>query len=76
MLTSEFCYWLQGYFELSESNDLSQQQVEVIKAHLALVFLHDLDPKQIKDKLQKTHDSGNKNPTFGGVDNLGNVYRC
>lgn len=34
----EFCYWLKGYFELSDSNTLSPQQVQIIKDHLNLVF--------------------------------------
>jgi hypothetical protein len=33
-----FCYWLQGYFELSGSTVLSEQQVKAIKEHLNLVF--------------------------------------
>ena len=57
MKTSEFCYWLQGYFELSNTNELSKSQVDIIKNHLNLVFVHDLDPKQVKDKLQQIHDA-------------------
>ena len=38
MDTTSFCYWLQGYFELSESKMLSSRQVQIIKDHLALVF--------------------------------------
>lgn len=34
----DFCFWLQGYFELSKSNELTRQQLETIKEHLALVF--------------------------------------
>lgn len=34
-----FAYWLQGYFELTDSGQpLSAQQVQVIKDHLELVF--------------------------------------
>jgi len=40
MLSAEnFAYWLQGYFKLTDSGQqMSAQQVEVIKEHLALVF--------------------------------------
>lgn len=38
MKPEQFVYWLQGYFELTSSNELSEQQVEIIKDHLALVF--------------------------------------
>ena len=34
----EFCYWLNGYFELSESDNLTPEQVKQIKEHLSLVF--------------------------------------
>jgi hypothetical protein len=38
MLPSEFVFWLWGYFEISDSNNLSPQQVQIIRDHLALVF--------------------------------------
>lgn len=40
MKAVEFCYWLQGYFELSDIAEpcaLTGKQVACIKAHLALV---------------------------------------
>lgn len=33
----DFFYWLQGYFELTDSNQLSEKQVQVIREHMALV---------------------------------------
>lgn len=38
MNAQEFAYWLQGYFELNESNKLSEKQVQIIKDHLALTL--------------------------------------
>lgn len=40
MKPENFCYWLQGYFEISGSDDqpLTSQQVEQIKNHLSLVL--------------------------------------
>lgn len=39
MTTTEFAYWLQGYFELTDSGQqMSAQQVQIIKDHLNLVF--------------------------------------
>ena len=38
MDTTSFCYWLQGYFEISGSNMLSSKQAQIIKDHLDLVF--------------------------------------
>lgn len=38
MTEKSFCYWLNGFFELSETDKLSEKQVMMIKEHLALVF--------------------------------------
>lgn len=38
MNETQFVYWLQGYFELSKDNNLTEEQVKVIKEHLQLVF--------------------------------------
>jgi hypothetical protein len=76
MKASEFCYWLQGFFEIeNERNanvDLTKKQVDVIQRHLALVFVHDLDPAQVAEKLQAIHDG----PKIGGVGPNGEIYRC
>lgn len=48
MKATEFCYWLQGYFELHGdigAEGLSKRQVDLIQNHLALVFKHDIDPQ-------------------------------
>lgn len=44
MTSRDFCYWLQGLFELSETKTLSEQQVQIIRNHLAMVFYHEIDP--------------------------------
>lgn len=48
MKPEEFCYWLQGYFEMSESKTLDERQVEVLKNHLNLVFTHSIDPSYLE----------------------------
>lgn len=66
MTSRDFCYWLQGFFEISSENapalTLSNKQVELIKKHLNLVFVHDIDPKagnkEVQEKLDTIH--GNK----------------
>lgn len=45
MTTTNFCYWLQGFFELNASSAISLEQGEMIKEHLNMVFIHDIDPK-------------------------------
>lgn len=38
MTPENFCYWLQSSFELCDTKQFSEQQVQIIKDHLALVF--------------------------------------
>lgn len=44
MTSRDFCFWLQGYLELSGPVALSKEQTECIRRHLALVFKHEIDP--------------------------------
>ena len=41
MKSIEFCYWLQGYFELSQEVGLTKKQLECISKHIALVEKHE-----------------------------------
>lgn len=53
MTPVNFCYWLQGFFEISEVDKeitLTPEQVKMIRAHLNLVFFHAIDPETLKDK--------------------------
>ena len=66
MNTIDFCFWLQGYFEISGGKEISQEQAEVIQNHLNLVFKHEIDPLRESetttptDKLNLLHNpSGN-----------------
>lgn len=79
MTPIEFAYWLQGFFELSEAESLSEKQVKVIKNHLGLVFHHVIDPsytshlsdeeaKKVQSEKTEIH-SGNAHP--GSI-----TYRC
>ncbi len=52
MTTVQFCYWLQGLFELSDVTELNADQTLKIKQHLAMVFIHDIDPSYPKDQQQ------------------------
>lgn len=59
MRANDFCYWLQGFFEVAKPVEVSPEQVEMIKRHLAMVFYADLDnkfPKEQQVKLQSLHD--------------------
>lgn len=59
MSSRDFCFWLMGYFEITEDEgSLSSMQVESIKNHLRLVFKHEIDPSMPGDpqELQNIHD--------------------
>ena len=71
MRSVEFCFWLQGFFELSESEQLTPRQVEIIKNHLKLVFYHDIDPSysnnpEVQEVMQAIHDGTPKPPKRQG----------
>lgn len=34
----DFCYWLQGFFEISEPKTLSEREMTIIRDHLQLGF--------------------------------------
>jgi len=40
----DFAYWLQGLFELADAKRLDERQTELIRAHLNMVFIHEIDP--------------------------------
>ena len=45
MNTIDFCFWLQGYFEISgEDSEITAEQAAIIRQHLSLVFKHEIDP--------------------------------
>ncbi len=39
MTSREFCYWLQGFLELSGAKELTEAQLGQVKEHLALSFI-------------------------------------
>jgi hypothetical protein len=60
MTARDFCYWLQGFIEIShDPPPLTAAQVDIIRRHLALVFAHDIDPKaggpEMQAKLNAIH---------------------
>ncbi len=70
MTSREFCYWLQGYFDIAHTGaappepisryNLQDHHVELIRKHLSLVFKHEIDPsygaQPIQDALNALHN--------------------
>lgn len=44
MTSRDFCYFLQGFLETSNVNEITQDQLVVIRNHLNMVFKHEIDP--------------------------------
>ena len=83
MKCENFAYWLQGFFEISEASSnreaegLTTGQVEMIKKHLALVFIHDIDPKAGGPEHQKQLNEAHfGKPKIGGIGPGGLIARC
>ena len=66
MTSRDFAYWLQGFFEIGNGEELTKEQTAMIKAHLNMVFKHEIDPSMGDEKhqqiLNEIHD---KKKTFG-----------
>lgn len=62
MTPRDFCYWLQGFFEITEAKDeaqpsMSPRQVEMVRRHLAMAFVHiDAEaPPELQAPLNAAH---------------------
>ena len=68
MQSRDFCYWLQGLFELGDPESLTPDQIQVIRNHLNMVFYHEIDPSfggpEVQDALNQLHSglSGSVSP--------------
>ena len=71
MSSREFCYWLQGYFEIAGVKTpgvmpgtgcpLTVEQTDIIARHLSMVFVHEIDPSYPNQaKLNTIHNPGGK----------------
>lgn len=76
MKTVEFCYWLQGLFELGDTTGgISSEKAELIKRHLAMVFKHEIDASYGTGQ-QSVLDAIHNAPKIGGTGPDGTIYRC
>lgn len=84
MKSVEFCYCLQGLFELGKPTSLNAEQTDLVKRHLAMVFHHEIDPSYGKEKIQEAltaihqgHPAlGTGQVNIGGTGPDGIIYRC
>lgn len=62
MKSRDFCYWLQGYLELSGEGKTTRDgmdptQVNCVIRHLNLVFKHEIDPSAGNAKAQEEQNA-------------------
>ena len=70
MTSRDFCFWLQGVIEVADIKEFSSKQTQIIKNHLNLVFVHEIDPSMGDEEHQielnnihegyTSHDEGYK----------------
>jgi len=60
MTSRDFCYWLQGFIEVGQPHIVTMEQLATIRAHLNMVFRHEIDPSFGKpeyiEELRKIHE--------------------
>lgn len=66
MTSRDFAYWLQGFFEITDAKEITKEQTEIVKRHLAMVFKHEIDPSMgdevHQEGLSQIHDPGHRGP--------------
>lgn len=58
MTSRDFAYWLQGFFEIANPKELNEKQLQLIKQHLHMVFIHEIDPsfpQEQQSRLDEVH---------------------
>ena len=53
MTSRDFAFWLQGYFEVANPIKIGEEETQLIKKHLNLVFKHEIDPSMGDEKHQQ-----------------------
>ncbi len=65
MTSRDFCFWLQGFFEVTDPDSLTTYQTKMVKKHLNLVFKHEIDPgmgsQDHQDELNSIHHFDKQN---------------
>jgi hypothetical protein len=79
MTSRDFCYWLQGLLEVGDVSQLNERQVNIIRQHLNMVFIHEIDPG-FPEEQQESLNQAHGNPFQGGPGrppkHQGRVAKC
>lgn len=75
MNSRDFCYFLQGLFELAEPTTLNEKQVDLIKRHLNMVFIHEIDPSFPNEQQKALYDAHEGKVTVNKTSTEGNEIK-
>lgn len=64
MTARDFCFWLQGCFEVNKPETLGECETKMIKDRLSLVFVHEIDPSMGNKSHQKELDEAHSGQTY------------
>ena len=70
MKSDDFCYWLNGFFDLTDAKEMSAEQTKVLREHLAMVFdqkvkpVSDFASKKDLDARSRTLRNSNKSQLY------------
>lgn len=67
MKARDFCYWLQGAFEVHGTLEFSPDQMQAIKNHLNMVFKHEIDPSNGSEEHNKELNQIHTQPAPGSA---------
>ena len=86
MTARDFCYWLQGYFELQNVSEdkleMTHGNLILVKRHLEMVFKHEIDPSfGDAAKVKALHDIHQGVPSLSvgyphSASHLGTLMNC
>ena len=77
MTSRDFCFFLQGFLEVSGPDaEINKAKLDIIRNHLNLVFKHEIDPSMPDPtgELQALHDG--KPPITDGPNSAMTLLRC
>jgi hypothetical protein len=80
MTSQSFAYWLMGYFEIAQPIKIGEQETEMIKRHLNLVFKHEIDPSMGDEKhqqvLNEIHSPSGGKISYPSFNPNEQIFRC
>lgn len=67
MKARDFCYWLMGALEAGKMETMDADQVREVRAHLDMVFIHDIDPTFPAKQQSLLNDAHQKGKGASGI---------